>query len=357
MKAESMPKKKPTLRDISQATGLSSYTVSRALSNGSDVSAASRELVLKAARELGYVPNRAAQELRRNTRSSITVITASTSNYYYLDLMKGIQRTLRGSNRNAVVADIAAEGVYTEAVEDATVQDLIQSRTAGVITTLTLSAQNIKLLEDWDIPVVFVDSAPPEDAARVPFVLTDNFTASMDTGAHLAGHGYADWLFLAYPGRWSTRREREHGLREAAAKHGAALEVLESENDFDSAHRTLSMYLDTPGHVLPRAIIAGNNPMVHGTLTVLQERRIRVPEDVAVVAFDEFAWAPLLNPPLTVVNEDSEAIGVIAAKTLTRILDEQLDAERNGQQPVPNYRPEDRREVSAHLIVRRSCGC
>jgi LacI family transcriptional regulator len=352
----SMPKK-PTLSDLSEATGLSSYTVSRALSNGADVSAASRELVLKAARELGYVPNRAAQELRKNTRSSIAVITASTSNYYYLDLMKGIQRTLRSSNRNAVVADIAAEGVYTTAVEDATVQDLIQSRTAGVITTLTLSSQNIKLLESWDIPVVFVDSAPPEDATRVPSILTDNFAASMEGGAHLAEHGYKNWLFLAYPGRWSTRGERERGLREAAAKHGATLEVLESENDSTSAYRTLSKYLDTSGHALPRAIIAGNNPMVHGALTVLQQRTISVPAEVALIAFDEFAWAPLLDPPLTVVNEDSESIGVIAAQTLTRILDEQLEAERRGQPPVPHYQPEDRREVSAHLIVRRSCGC
>lgn len=349
--------KKPTLRDLSEVTGLSSYTVSRALSNGADVSDASRKLVLKAAKELGYVPNRAAQELRKKTRSTIAVITASTSNYYYLDLMKGIQRVLAGSNRNAVVADIAAEGVYTAEVEDATVQDLIQSRTAGIITTLTLSTENIKLLESWDIPVVFVDSAPPEDATRVPSILTDNYAASMMAGAHLAQHGYTDWLFLAYPGRWSTRAERERGLQEAALTHGARLRVLETENDSKSAHRTLSAYLDAPEQTLPRAIIAGNNPLLHGVLTVLQERGIAIPGQVALIAFDEFAWAPLLDPPLTVVDEDSESIGVLAAQTLIRILDSQIDAERRGVSPVPDYRSEDRREVSADLIVRRSCGC
>lgn len=349
--------KKPTLRDLSEVTGLSSYTVSRALSNGADVSEASRKLVLKAARELGYVPNRAAQELRKKSRSSIAVITASTSNYYYLDLMKGIQRVLRGSGRNAVVADIAAEGVYTPEVEDATIQDLIQSRTAGIITTLTLSKENVKLLESWDIPVVFVDSAPPEDATQVPSILTDNYAASTKAGRHLAEHGYTDWLFLAYPGRWSTRAERERGLREAAIKQGAALQVLETENDSDSARKTLSAYLDTPGRGLPRAIIAGNNPLLHGVLTVLQQREIAVPTQVALIAFDEFAWAPLLDPPLTVVDEDSESIGVLAAQTLTRILDGQLEAERRGESPVPDYLPEDRREVTADLIVRQSCGC
>ncbi|GAA1010062.1 LacI family transcriptional regulator [Acrocarpospora pleiomorpha] len=349
--------RKPTLRDVSRAAGLSVYTVSRALSNGDDVSAASRELVLKVARELGYVPNRAAQELRKNTRSSVAVVTASTSNYYYIDLMKGIQRTLRQSDRTAIVADIAAEGVYTPELEDATIQDLIQSRTAGVIATLTLAPHNMKLLEDWDIPVVFVDSIPHESATRVPSITTDNFSASMKVGAHLGEHHYSDWLFLVYPARWSTRAERERGIRAAALKYGADIEVLESENDVESAYATLTAYLDAPGRALPRAIVAGNNPMLHGALRVLRARGVRIPDEVAVVAFDEFAWAELLDPPLTVLNEDSETIGVIAAQTLTRIVDDQIKAELRGDPSAPVYRPEDRRQLSSDLVVRRSCGC
>ncbi|WP_239311613.1 LacI family DNA-binding transcriptional regulator [Plantactinospora mayteni] len=342
---------------MSRAAGVSVYTVSRALSNNDGVSATSRELVLRAARELGYVPNRAAQELRKNTRSSVTVITASTSNYYYIDLMKGIQRTLRATDRTAIVADIAADGEYAAAVEDATVRDLIQSRTAGVIATLTLSPHNARLLGDWDIPVVFVDSVPSEGEVRFPGIATDNFAASMKVGTHLAQHGLTDWLFLVYPGRWSTRAERELGIRSAAQEHDARLTVLESRNDAQSAYETLRAYLDATGSTGPQAIIAGNNPMVHGTMRVLHEKGIRIPDDTAVVGFDEFAWAPLLNPPLTVLNEDSETIGVLAAQTLTRIIDEQVAAERRGEHPTPVYRPDDRRKLGAELIVRKSCGC
>ncbi|MFE3144425.1 LacI family DNA-binding transcriptional regulator [Streptomyces scopuliridis] len=345
------------MRDVSRATGLSIYTVSRALSNSDGVSTASRDLVRKTARELGYVPNRAAQELRKNTRSSVAVITASTSNYYYLDLMAGIQRTLRASDRAAIVADIAAEGVYSAETEKALVHDLIQSRTAGVIATLTLSSQSVKLFRDWDIPVVFVDSLPPEGAVAVPSITTDNFGASMKVGAHLADHGYRDWLFLAYPVRWSTRAERERGLREAASEYGATLTVVESENDPASAYAALSDCLDSAGRPLPHVIIAGNNPMVHGALLMLHDRGVRVPDEVAVVAFDEFPLAPLLNPPLTVLNEDSEAIGVLAAQILTRVIDEQVEAERLSKPPTPSYRPGDRREMNAELIIRKSCGC
>jgi LacI family transcriptional regulator len=349
--------KKPTLSDVSRATGLSTFTVSRALSNSDGVSVASRERVLKAARELGYVPNRAAQELRKNARRSISVITASTSNHYYLEMMKGVERTLRLSDRTAVVADIAPEGVLSQQVEDSIVEGLVQTRTAGVIATLTLSERNLRLLQDWDIPVVFVDSYPPESAIDVPCISTDNLAAAMKVGAHFAEHGYRDWLFLAYPRRWSSRAPREQGLRSAAQEYGVDFHVLECDNDENSAYHALGGYLGAADKKRPRALIAGNTPLLHGALTALQERHISVPEDVAVISYDDFVWAPLLNPPLTVLDEDSESIGELAAQTLTRIVEEQIAAERAGRSARPVYRPEDRKEVSADLVIRRSCGC
>ena len=351
-----MPKK-PTLRDVSLAAGVSIYTVSRALNGGDDVAAATREHVLKTAGQLGYVPNRAAQELRKNTRSSVAVITASTSNAYYLDMMRGVQRVLRGTGRTAVIADIAAEGQYTRSTEDAVVRQLIQARTAGVIATLTLSAANTQLLHDWDIPVVFVDSAPPEGAAEVPAISTDNFAASMTVGAHLQQHGYRQWLFVAYPGRWSTRADRERGLRAAAEQARATLEVLETENDEESSYHRLRNWFDVPGRSWPDVIVAGNNPLLHGTLRLLRERGTDIPDQVALVAFDEFPWAPLLHPPLTVLDEDSESIGFQAAQIVTRVIDGQIAAERAGLPAKPQYRPEDRLEVNADLVIRRSCGC
>ncbi|HHL3499509.1 TPA: LacI family DNA-binding transcriptional regulator, partial [Klebsiella pneumoniae] len=81
--------RKATMRDVSEATGFSMFTVSRALNGGDGVADDSRELILKVARELGYVPNRAAQALRRSSRDSVAVITAHASNSYYLNLMSG----------------------------------------------------------------------------------------------------------------------------------------------------------------------------------------------------------------------------------------------------------------------------
>ena len=152
--------RKATMRDVSEATGFSMFTVSRALNGGDGVADDSRELILKVARELGYVPNRAAQALRRSSRDSVAVITAHASNYYYLNLMSGIQQILQPSQWTVVLGDIAVNGIYDRAQEDRMINRLIESRMAGIISTVTLQPESLTLLAKWDIPVVFVDSPP-----------------------------------------------------------------------------------------------------------------------------------------------------------------------------------------------------
>lgn len=347
--------RKSTMRDVSRATGLSMFTVSRALAGADGVSEESRDQVLKAARELGYIPNRAAQELRRASRDTVAVITASTSNSYYLEMMAGIQQALRPSNWTVVVGDVAIDGVYDPGLEDRMVKRLIESRAAGVISTLTLKPENTRLLSAWDIPVVFVDSAPPADAPDFPSVTTDNYSASLLVGAHLASRRFTDWLLLIYPPKWSTRFDRERGLVDSAKDHGATLTVVESENDAESGYRTLADHLDRAGR-LPDVLIAGNNPLLLGVMKLAKDRRIAIPDHVALVGYDEFAWSELVDPPLTLLNERSEEIGSKAALTLMEIIEAQAEAERNGGPKAPVYLPRYQQQVAANLVVRRSCG-
>ena len=344
------------MRDVSRATGLSMFTVSRALSGADGVSDESRNQVLQAARELGYIPNRAAQELRRASRDTVAVITASTSNSYYLEMMAGIQQALRPSSWTVVVGDVAVDGAYDAALEDRMVKRLIESRAAGVISALTLKPENIRLLAAWDIPVIFVDSEPPESARDFPSVTTDNYGASLMVGAHLASHRFADWLLLIYPPKWSTRIDRERGLADSAAAHGASLTVLETENDAESAQETLAAHLDRTGR-LPDVLVAGNNPLVLGAMTLARQRGIAIPGDMALVGYDEFAWSSLVDPPLTLLNERSEAIGRKAALMLAEIIDAQAEAERSGGAKAPVYLPRHQQQVAADLVIRRSCGC
>jgi LacI family transcriptional regulator len=347
---------RPTIRDISRLTGLSTYTISQALRGADGVSDDSRARVLATANDIGYIPNRAAQDLRRTNRDSVGLITASTSNSYYLDLIGGIQSTVQALAWTVIIADVAVDGHYDAAQEDRTVRRLIEARVAGVISTLTLSKANTELLSKWDIPIVFVDSSPPTEAADLPSVTTDNYQASMQVGRHLADHGYKTWLFLAYPAVWSTRVEREHGLRDASGTASAELVVVESDNDAISASQALRTYLDG-AIAVPDVLIAGNNPMLLGALEHLRLRGLSIPRDIAVVGYDEFAWSNLIMPPLTLLNERSGEIGRQAAKTLAEIILAQNESEKRGMGSIPVYRPDYQLQVDAELIIRQSCGC
>ncbi|WP_245935139.1 LacI family DNA-binding transcriptional regulator [Acidipropionibacterium virtanenii] len=308
------------------------------------------------AHDLGYVVNRAASDLKRNEQSGIAVITASTVNSYYIDMVQGIHAELRGSRHTAMVTDIAAEGHFTQAAEDLTIQSILGARPAAVISTLPLSTDNLDLLRRWDVPVVFVDSPPPAGVQDAASVTTDNVRASEDLGAHLGIHGYRTWLALMYPGRWTTRSPREAGLRAAAQQVGAVLHVAESDNDPKSAAANLNVYLQR--NPLPDALIAGNAPMLQGIMQCLADHHILIPDDVAVVAFDDFAWAGLLKPPMTVVDEDADAIGRRAAELALDLIDRQPATGRvKGGVTGPIYTPADRLITQATLRIRESCGC
>ncbi len=343
--------KRPTMNDIAAACGLSIFTVSKALNDASGVSPTSRKKVLDAARTLGYVPHTAARALRTQAPGPVIVLTASTSNYYYIDLLDGLQEGLREAGLPVRIVDLAPAGRFDTTVEADAVQEAMQARATGVISTLSLTPQNYERLNDWGIPVVFVDSDPPESESGAASVTTDNAESTARVGDHLAHHGYRRWVLLIYPARWSTRESREAGLRAAAARAGAELTVLETENDPDSARSVLTSYLSTdPDHF---ALIVGNNPLLHGALDALSEAGRSVPHDVPLVTFDEFPWAAHIRPPLTVVDEHSRAIGVRAAHRLTSVLRRRDDPAA----PEVLYIPEDREEVQAHLIIRESCGC
>lgn len=345
-----------TLRDIANAAGLSTFTVSKALNGGTGVSQKSRDHVLSVAKDLDYVPNLAAQELRGATRSSVAVITSGTANVYYLNMINGIQRAMQAANQSVVLMDIAIQGAYDPDLEDRTIQRLLEARMSGVISTLTLKPESIERLAQWDIPVVFVDSLPPEKMAYLPSVTTDNYNASLLVGEHLIEHKFTDWLFLAYPGIWSSRKDRERGLREAARRCGAELQVVESANNEESAQRGLSAALDARNGRLPDVLIAGNSPLLLGALATMSARGIVAPRDMAVLSYDDFAWAPYIDPPLTVLDERAGEIGRLAAETLGRLIGEQVEAGEKGK-PAPNYREELKIQVPVGLVVRRSCGC
>jgi LacI family transcriptional regulator len=174
------------------------------------------------------------------------------------------------------------------------------------------------------MPLVFVDCTPPRGFEDHPAIVTDSHLGSLKLGRHFAAHGYRAWAFLGHAPGWTTRRAREGGFREAAEECGATLDVIEGGNHSRTAAEALAAYLGArPRAKWPRALYASNEPLLNGALRALRERGLAIPAEMAVAGFDDFAWADLLDPPMTVVDQHIGAIGQIAGEKMLATLNGQ----------------------------------
>jgi LacI family transcriptional regulator len=337
---------RPTLRDVSQRTGLSVYSVSRALSGEKGVSEATRARVQTAAREVGYVANQLARSLKGNSSRTIGILAGGTANQYYATLIGAFDQALRDANFQSILADTMADGDYGRDRESRMVSALLEQRVAAVVVTYSLAPANLKLITDWGIPLLFVDCVPPRRYAHYPAVTADNEQASTLVGDHFAAHGYRRWAFVGYPKRWSSRLPREHAFREAARRHGATVDVIETGNDAATPYPAMAAYLAGHPAGTVDAIYCANTPLLQGTLRAIRDDGRRVGTDLGVIAFDEFDWAALLQPSITVIDQHITDIGRDAAAKLLDELADGQDASESGTLLVPPT-----------LIVRESCGC
>jgi LacI family transcriptional regulator len=339
---------RPTLKDVSAATGFSTYTVSRALADLPGVSEKTRLFVREAAAEVGYVPNRLAQTLKQKSSSAIGFLTANNSNPFYSALVNAFEEVVIPQGFHCIVSDATDHGHYSEERESRFLENLLEQRVAGVALTYQPTGAQMRRLSDWGLPVVFVDSNAPAGHPEIPAVFADGEDVSFAVGMHFFEHGYMDWLFVGHPTTWPTRITREKGIRRAARVTGARLTVIEGHNDTDDAEAAVERYLGSVA-TPPRAIFVGNEPLLTGAMRALRKARLRVPEDVALIGYDAFAWAELLTPAITLVDQGIEKMGRLAGDRMLYEINRANGVEA-GSTPSVDLPP-------SRLIIRESCGC
>ena len=336
-----------TLKHVSSEAGVSTYTASRALSGHSDVAETTRIRVQEAANRLGYVANQHARNLKGGASGVIGVVAASKTNQYYATLVGAVETAVEAYGYSCFVADAAPHRVYQREREDRIIKSMIQQRVLAVVVTYAIDEKNLALLASWNIPVMFVDCLP--DSARRAYwsVTTDNYSASFAVGDHLASLGYRRWCFVGHARNWNTREPRQAGFEAAALDCGASIEVVEGGNDAEVARRALTAALTRlSGAERPHAVFASNTVLLKGVLSALRDCAVEVPKQMAVVGFDDFDWAELLSPPVTVVDQHIELIGRTAGSQLLTLL---------GDIPA-DTEPPGKIVIAPTLVVRESCG-
>jgi LacI family transcriptional regulator, fructose operon transcriptional repressor len=299
-----------SIKDVAKAAGVSTATVSRVLSNGAHVRPEVRERVMEVVAQLAYRPNLLARSLRSQQTNTIGLIVSDIRNPFFTAISRAVEDTAYEQGFSLVLCNTdenpEKEAIYLNLMQDENV--------AGVIFSPTRqSAANFTTLK-VTFPTVIVDRSIQD--ADVDMVLLDNVDAAYRLTTHLIENGYQ--RIGALCGETSTTgRERYKGFEKALRAHELspiADHVKFVQPKIEAGYAAALKILNT-AHP-PDALLATNSLLTAGALQAIRERNLTIPDDIALVAFDETTWASLVQPPLTLIAQPTNEIG----KTATELL-------------------------------------
>ena len=298
-----------TLADIAREAGTSASTASRALSGRGYVSEEARNRLREAAERLGYVPNASARALKQRTSRVVGVAVSDLGNQFYANLAAGIEQTLREAEYQMVLVSDNSDRKQ----ELACARAFLAMRAAGVILTPADSAA-AGLLAGHGLTVVEVDRR----LADVPCdaVVIDNERGAKEATLHLLAQGHSRGALLVAATDWTSDAGRLQGYvaghDEAGVPVDEALILPLGFHAPDAEVRIAALI----GAQRPTAIFAANNLLAEHAWQVLRRLRLRLPDDVSLVGFDDVPWMAMVDPAITVVAQPSLEMGRRAARLL-----------------------------------------
>ncbi len=331
----SVEQRRPTLIDVARLAQVAPSTASRALKESPRISEATRLRVAAAARGLGYQPNRVAQSLRAKTAPFVGIVVPDIGVTFYSRFVKGAQEVLQASGYQALVMNTEREAGHEEVA--------LRTLEGHQVTGILLATSRPKSAEPH-IPTVYFDSLA-DGRGLAQIALANDQGMELLVG-HLAGHGHERIAYLGGPPIFTSGQERLAGFRAAAERHGvrrhaAYVEIADSSWSSDSAAAAMARLLALAE--TPTAVVASADTLAMGAIAACRAAGRRVPEDIALVAFDDPVFGPLVDPPVTALRRGDYELGREAAQLL-------LDG-LNGEIMTPAVR------LPVELVVRRSCGC
>ena len=331
--------RRPTINDIARRVGLSKASVSRALNGKADVDPETRKRVFKLATQMGYVPSASARALSNGRSNTLGLLVPSLTWPWILEVLRGVAEEIEQSGYSLML--------YTTAGgEDSERAFMSQVVPAGTVDGLALvippgMLDYIGQLAKRGLPVVVIDDRGHHP--EFPTVATTNVEGGRAATQHLIDVGRRKIAMLNGPSDYGCNRDRLEGYRSALQKAGLRFETRRVANgDFAEAGGAAAMKSLLAADPEIDAVFAANDLMAFGAMHALRDAHRRVPEDVAVVGFDDLPAAALTHPRLTTVHQPLYEMGRTAARML-------MAAVRG--EPVAR-----RIEVPTTLTVRASAG-
>jgi LacI family transcriptional regulator len=330
--------KTTSIKEVARQAGVSIGTVSNVLNRPDVVSPATRQRVLDAIKSLGYVRNDSARQLRAGRSRMIAILVLDVANPFFTDVVRGAERTAEHSGYAVMVCssgeDAGRERRHLELVEE--------QRVLGVLITPVDDGRDSRLeqLIQRGTPVVLVDRGSGQHNRCS--VAVDDVLGGQLAGEHLAAQGHRRLAFVGGPFVIPQVADRHAGFS-GALPADADLRVVATPSLTVSSGRTAARELtDLPPDARPTAVFCANDLLALGVLQELTLRGLRVPDDIAIVGYDDIEFAGAAAVPLSSVRQPREQLGRTAADLL---IEEAIGAEQHQHRHVV-FKPD--------LVVRAS---
>ncbi len=336
-------KKAVNLKDIAWKTGYSIKTVSRAINNHPDVNENTRQKILSVAQEYSYYPNLLAKSLRLKKTFTIGYIVPDITNEFYGKVGIVIEKEFRRHGYSLLVS-------FTEESKENEINSLkllLAKRVDGIIlATVGTTADFLQeMINRHHIPVVVIDNKA--EGIKTNTVLHDNIDGAYVLTRHLIEHGHRKIACVTGPLVETSGKERLEGYKKALMEYGIPIEVQfimvsnwRVNGGFDATMELIQGRTQTPS-----AIFYANSQMALGAYKAFKKMNRRIPDDVAVVSFDNLDFADSIDPPLTTLGSVEDEVGRLASELLREII-----LNRDGDRIREHL-------VKAGLCIRKSCGC
>jgi LacI family transcriptional regulator len=305
-----------TIKDIARELGIHHATVSRALREDIRVKKETRELVWKKANELGYRPNRLAQEFRNKRSNTIGMLVPDIQHHFFSKFISDFSKEAHDSGFSVMV--FQSDGKLR--VEKEIIDSLVGYRIAGLVASVskeTTSDAHFDLLKNAGIPCVFFDRVPEDSGASK--VVLDNFQAAYDAVKLLINAGRKRIAFITTPDPINVFNDRLLGYRKALDDYNLPFdeqlimrEGLLMEDGLSAGQKLLAL----PER--PDAVFAIRDELAIGVIKFLKKSKINIPGDIAIVGFDNDPMGIACEPELTTVDQRIHKMASVSFDLLLR---------------------------------------
>ncbi len=305
-----------TIKEVAKVSGVSTATVSRVLNANYPVAEATRKRVMEAVESVGYRPNALAKSLKTNKTYTVGLVVPDISNVYFMNIAKGVESVISPYGYTLALGS-SDENEEKEIKLLETFKD--RRFDYCILASCLKDFSKLNTIAGDDFSIIMVDTY--NEKAHLNFVVEENEKYSYMLTKYCIDMGHKDIAIVGGIEHISTAVERYVGFRKALIDHGIVFRdeyYINGGYDIDIAYKRVKTFLKEHS---PSLIYATNNRMAEGAMLAIKEHGLSIPEDISLVSYGDVELGRLIEPKLTIINQNSYSMGVKAGEIIVEASD------------------------------------